>query len=624
MTRASRTGISAVLTHPRRGRTAILAAAALGVAAFGLTAHPAARQGKEGRVSQTVTTDFVAVRKDGQPVTDLKTEEVTLKIDGKIRPIKSLQYIPLSTGMGAAAAVLGPGAAAAVEPPFATNLVPAATTPRSIVIIVDDESMPIGQEIRLRAALNSFVQNLPPADPVALVTVPHGGVKVGFTTDRDRLARGIAGISPIQPIASLPCQTKDTLGTLEATLSLLTRNSDQPVAVAFLSASLSGQSQQEAAQKATISGAGGVSDQAGGCYLTADSFVRLGQAVAAARAQFYVIHPDYSASPVPDGIESLRSQTGAPLFHLTSSGEPGLTRMARETAGYYQVVFDTQPDELTGRPHPSSIKVSRADVDVRDKPFVILGRAVAPLPTTATTTAATVTTAFDMVRSGRGFRDLPLRATTSSSRSANGTAIDVIGWFEPLDASVTVMSAAAALIDDNGNAQAYWESDARQPITSWPMAIGLTVRPGTYRLRLAAIDANGRTGLIDEKITAEMRPAGPLTLGGLVLGVVRATGFAARLQFSTEAAAVAYVELCGTITDAMQVSAVFEVARTTDGPAMTTVNATAAATNQDGKLALTGTIPVGALAPGDYVIRAVVTVQGQGSGRVVRTLRKVG
>jgi hypothetical protein len=55
---------------------------------------------------------------------------------------------------------------------------------------------------------------------------------------------------------------------------------------------------------------------------------------------------------------------------------------------------------------------------------------------------------------------------------------------------------------------------------------------------------------------------------------------------------------------------------------MFNVNATASPTGEDGKFVVTGTIPVGALKPGDYVIRAVVTVEGQGSGRVIRTLRK--
>jgi hypothetical protein len=39
---------------------------------------------------------------------------------------------------------------------------------------------------------------------------------------------------------------------------------------------------------------------------------------------------------------------------------------------------------------------------------------------------------------------------------------------------------------------------------------------------------------------------------------------------------------------------------------------------------LSAVIPLGALPPGDYVIRAVISSPDGPSGRVVRTLRKVG
>ena len=35
-------------------------------------------------------------------------------------------------------------------------------------------------------------------------------------------------------------------------------------------------------------------------------------------------------------------------------------------------------------------------------------------------------------------------------------------------------------------------------------------------------------------------------------------------------------------------------------------------------------IPIGALPPGDYIVRAIVSLEGQPAGRVSRTLRKVG
>ena len=43
----------------------------------------------------------------------------------------------------------------------------------------------------------------------------------------------------------------------------------------------------------------------------------------------------------------------------------------------------------------------------------------------------------------------------------------------------------------------------------------------------------------------------------------------------------------------------------------------------DTRVVATGTVPLGALAPGDYVVRGVIRLEDGTTGRVVRTLRKV-
>jgi len=51
------------------------------------TAAPAAAQSK---ASTPVKIDFRALTEDGQPVSDLKAEELTLKVNGKVRPVQAL------------------------------------------------------------------------------------------------------------------------------------------------------------------------------------------------------------------------------------------------------------------------------------------------------------------------------------------------------------------------------------------------------------------------------------------------------------------------------------------------------------------------------------------------------
>ena len=224
-----------------------------------------------------------------------------------------------------------------------------------------------------------------------------------------------------------------------------------------------------------------------------------------------------------------------------------------------------------------------------------------------------------MVRSGRQYTDLPLRATAAPFRNADGT-VNVIGVFEPVDGSTKIMTAAAALFDENGTARAYWQGEADK-LTSWPTALGLTVPAGKYRMRIGAIDANGRLGLIDDQIVAEIPKAGPLQISGLMLGVPKGAGFTPRLSFSNEATATAYLELYGA-GEGARVGAQFEIAKTTNGPAFQTFRGVFAATSEDGRFMVSAAIPLGALAPGDYVVRAIVQAAGQPAARVIRTLHK--
>jgi hypothetical protein len=64
------------------------------------------------------------------------------------------------------------------------------------------------------------------------------------------------------------------------------------------------------------------------------------------------------------------------------------------------------------------------------------------------------------------------------------------------------------------------------------------------------------------------------------------------------------------------------VARDLDGPPLVAVPLVMTAADS-GRVVASGTVPVGALPVGDYVVRAVVRLESGETGRVVRTLRKL-
>ena len=71
------------------------------------------------------------------------------------------------------------------------------------------------------------------------------------------------------------------------------------------------------------------------------------------------------------------------------------------------------------------------------------------------------------------------------------------------------------------------------------------------------------------------------------------------------------------------VSALLELAMTPNGPAPLAMPLAIAPTDTPNRYRATGALPIGQLPDGDFVVRAIVGIEGQPAGRVVRTLRKV-
>lgn len=149
----------------------------------------------------------------------------------------------------------------------------------------------------------------------------------------------------------------------------------------------------------------------------------------------------------------------------------------------------------------------------------------------------------------------------------------------------------------------------------------MRVAPGRYRLRVAAVDAAGRAGAADYRFDASLTSVGQLSLGALVLGLSRDGQMIPKLEFSSEPSALASFEIYGGAAGTA-VTALLEVARTIDGAPLVSVPLAIQAQSEGRYLAI-GTVPLGALAPGDYAVRGVLRLENGTSGRSIRTLRKI-
>ncbi len=580
-------------------RTVVAALAAGAV----FTAHPSAKQfvlSSQDR-ARLIAVDFVALGVNGLPVADLRADEVSLQIDGRLRPIRSLEYISLASTTGPATLL-----------PYGSNS--QTDSGRSIVLVIDQETLTPGRESALREQINEFLRGLGPDDRVALMTVPYGGLKVDLTNEHSRVTQALSTVSGqaarIESATDALCRTTRTLAALRGTLDDL-RGDEAPVAMILFSGQMSAPQGVSAAPAPSSA-----MQTLAPCQLRTDQFKQVSAAAAAARAQFYVVQPELSVvSETRAGLEHLAGVTGGLLLQLGGGEDSALARITRESAGYYLARIEPEPSENAGAIRNMRVSVTRPNITVRQRPQMSVVRKATRFVNTAATTL------LDMMKTARLFRDLPLRVSAYTSREPASTMVRVITLFDSADRSAALNTAMVGLFDDSGRMVASRQFSSAE-LASSPVVAALTVPAGHYRVRVAAAEATGRGGAADYDMTAELASAGPLTLSALVLGLSRGGNFLPRLEFGSEATAIAQVEVYSAAAGE-SVGAVFEVARTANGPALVTLPGVFAATADPDRFIASAALPIGALAPGDYVVRATVAAEGKAGGRVLRALRKV-
>jgi hypothetical protein len=142
-------------------------------------------------------------------------------------------------------------------------------------------------------------------------------------------------------------------------------------------------------------------------------------------------------------------------------------------------------------------------------------------------------------------------------------------------------------------------------------------------VRLAATDASGRSGTADLDLAAQLKPLAAFRTSALMLGVPQRGAFAPKLQFGgADQAAVGVLEIYG-VPKGTAVVVRLELADSEQGaPLANATTNVGQGPGEDGRTAFGG-FAIGGLQPGDYQLRAIVTIDGKEVGRATQTLRKV-
>ena len=552
-----------------------------------------------------------AVTSEGQPVTDLQAGDVAIRTDGRDRKVENLELVtvPSATAAGGAAA-----AAASLPAPYATNTGPPPLGPgvREFLIILDEEGIGPGREEPVRRAVAQLASHAAPSDRFSLISLRQGGLERQASPAAavaDAVGRFVGLGSQNEQVGDMVCRSHRAMQTLNAAL----RGSRAGQTILLLSPGLMA-TPKGIEDMPRVTGEATDARTPELCQIRSNDFDQLSAAAAASPANVYILHyvdgmaSTRNVSDAQQGIENIAGTVEGELIRFGGGSEVSLSRIMTETRAYYLATLDAG---AAGPIRRVDVRSSRDGVRLTARPAGrTAGAAEAPAPKASSPD--------DMIRVAAIYRDVPLRAVGLISRMANSRDLMVMALFEPEDPSTKLTAAKVALYDEKGTLKANWNAQAKE-LASYPVAAAIPVAPGKYRMRVAVMDGTGRGGTTDTDVHIQLTDAAPLQLGSLVMGTDQQSP---RLQFTpADPQIIGFLPIYGA-TKAMKITAVYEVRDSETAPPLGATDGNVLEMPGDARM-IWGGFGLGPLAPGDYLLRVTVSVDGKEAGVVGRTLRKV-
>ncbi|HXW04423.1 MAG TPA: VWA domain-containing protein [Vicinamibacterales bacterium] len=371
-----------------------------------------------------VAVDVQVIDRSGQPVPSLGPESFTVTINGRRRRVLTAEQIRSDTAEGRAAFTGSPGSA-----------VPG----RVIMLAVDCISFDATASRDVIQHIDDFVRGLQPDDHVGLSVFPNGA-SIPPTTDHAAVLRALttivgqsegAGLSlfHLRPTELIDMTRDMTVGTGPTLDTVVAREcgrdpdpncryqllaevtstavylEGQGAASLGMLLTLVNQMQGYAGRKTLILVSGGMvaSDSPGGRPNLGSMGLHVGRAAAGANTAIYTLFIDSSvhdrfaaetrrgdrtfdnrareSAVLARWLEQFAGAAGGALFAVQGGNAgPALERIRNELSSYYLLGVEPADEDRDGRTHEVSVRVTRPNVTIRGRRWVMIPKRGASAP----------------------------------------------------------------------------------------------------------------------------------------------------------------------------------------------------------------------------------------------------
>jgi hypothetical protein len=319
------------------------------------------------------------------------------------------------------------------------------------------------------------------------------------------------------------------------------------------------------------------------------------------------------------GLTTISGLTGGAYYSAVARATGVFDRIRTEISSFYELGVESTAADADGRAHDIDVKVNRPGVRVRARQQVMVPAATAA---DAKATPADPLIAL-LQRQAVDVAEVPIALATYTTRGTEPTMLKVMLSAEMGGPQTRAPAEWAYVIFDKDEKLA---ADGRQTIDEagsgpWAVTTSAQLAPGRYRIRFAAIDAEGREGVLDRPLRIGLRAAGGLQMSDLIVGTAAGGRLQARSRVAQGERLSALLELMTADTALLGRSrAAFElIPAGTAEPALRVLMA-ARTSGSDAVLLNGADIDTTTLAPGRYTASAVALVDGRPVGRVSRVI----
>ncbi len=619
--------------------------------------QPAAAQDAQTPVFRSsvelLEVDVNVVDGSGKPIADLRAPDFNVSVDGQSRTVVSSQFIR-DDSSDATAASYKP------DPFVASNT----DRPRGrlIIIVIDQNNITTGRARDLIASTRKFIGALPSADRVALVALPAPGPAVDFTANRQRIYDVLPGVRGIDE-GSLE---RYDIGDQEAIA--VVNHGDEIVIRRLLERECGGVTDQTCVSDIELEASrifqrirtranesfyalGGLLknlkevDGTKSMLFISEGFIfddpqskaaALAAAAADARVNLNVIlltdmvgdasSARRSATVREDrelrqqGLEALAARSRGALFDSTASTEIALDRVLQEMSGHYLLGVEPTQKDRDGKAHQIRVQVRRRGATVRSRREFQYSNTGDRRPREEQI--------LSLLRSPATATDLPMRLASyifqdpESYKEKLLLAIEI----DPTSSGPADLMVGFVVFSREGRPVA---SGSERKIFSLGTSrtaqydAAITIEPGVYNVRFAAIDAAGNRGSLEHEVRVFQMSSDTVAVGDLMVAKVQ-PGFrgalrplvTARVDNGQLAAFTEFYSNRKELLDDVEVA--IEVAEAENGPALLREEGVVSPRVEGAGRQASALLPVGELKPGRYFARAILSMNGQAIGKVAR------